>query len=254
MNKNSYKEKLLFNFAKINYLLEKKSNLLVFLLILIGVLIPTLSGSMTTNFWYRLFSILNSPFYNFMLFIATGLNVIHISGELSKSYNIVNRYANYKILIKKFIHDIVVTTIILSIVGFILSISGAVIFSFGNISMIEHNIYGIPIIIYIVFYIIRGCIFACIVNSIIYLLSLLINKIGAIIIVLLLNSPFMIISKIFIIEHFYNMPLLYHYYYLSIEYSTFLLEIICSVLELFLLIIIRSLIHHFVTLKKRDLN
>lgn len=255
MIKMANKRKAFLTLSKINYYFDNKSNLLVFLLLLLGVLIPALSGSSTTNFWSRLYSILNSPIFNFMYFVAVGLNVIHISSELSKSYNVVNRYSNYKTLVKNFVRDIVITTIILSIVATILSISGAILFSFGNVSVIKHPNYDIPIVVYIVFFIIRGCIFACIVNSIIYLLSLLLDKIGVIIIILFSSCLFMI-TPIFYndIQHFYNMPLLYHHYFLSIQYTTMFLEIICSVLQFFLLMIVYNLIYKFVATKKRDLS
>ncbi len=247
--------KIFFNVSKINYYFERKNSLLIFLLLLIGVLIPALSGSPSNNFWYRLFSILNSPFLNFMYFSAIGLNSIYISSELSKSYNVVNRYSNYKNLITSFVKDVIITTIILSIATIVLSISGAILFSFGNITMIQHPYYNFPIVIYIIFYIIRFFLFTCILTSIVYLLSLLFNKISSIIIILVFSSFFMILPEFLSdVNHFYNMPLLFYYYFLQIHYSTIFLEIICSILQFFMLLLVYKIIYKKITIKKRDLN
>ena len=241
-------------FSKYNYFFEKKSSLLIFLLLVLGLLIPTFSGSPTQNFWYKLFAILTSPFFNMMFFVPIGINVIYISSEFSKSYNIINRHPSYKRLINYFTGDIVNTTIILFIVALVLSIAGAVLLSFGDFSMINHPYYNIPIVFYIIFYLIRSCIFACVINAMIYQLLIVMNEYATIIFFLIVNSLFMILpSGVFEISHFYHMHLLYHYYFSSIQYSSLILEAICSLLEFLLLLLVYKLIFKMVTFKKRDL-
>lgn len=240
--------------SKINYYFDKKHSILIFLLLLLGVMIPAFSGSLTNNFWYRLWSILTSPFLNFMFFISIGLNVIYVSSELSKSYNVVNRYTNYHVLIKKFIIDIISTTLCLSVVSFILAIAGAIILSFGDMSLFNHPTYNFTIVFYILFHIIKISILACIINSILYLLVILIKKTGTTILILVSSSIFMVFpvyNKT--ILHFYNVPLLYHYYFLAVDYITFQLEFISTLFQLFILILIYNFLYKVVTIKKRDL-
>lgn len=233
---------------------ENKNNLLIFLLILIGVLVPVFSGSTSFNFWYKLYSILTSAFFNMMFFLAIGVNVISLSAELSKSYNIISRYADYKVLIKNFIKDIVATTLILSLVAIILSVSGAIILSFGDFSMITHERYNIPIVIYLIFFAIRNSIFACIINVIIYMLFLSLKKIFTMIIILFINILFVLLpSHTTVISHFYNVPYLYHYYFMEVPYYSFFLELICSILQLIILIAVYKILFRIVILKKRDL-
>jgi hypothetical protein len=249
------KKRISFFFSKYNSFFEKRSSLLIFLLLVLGVLIPTLSGSPTYNFWYKLFTILTSPFFNMMFFLAIGINVIYISSEFSKSYNIINRYTSYRKLVKNFIGDIVFTTIILLLVASILSIAGAVLLSFGDLSMINHPYYNIPMLFYIIFYIVRSCIFACIINAVVYQLLIILKDFATIILFLIINSLFMLLPNgILEISHFYNMPLLYHYYFSSVQYSSLFLEMICSSLEFLILLIIYKLFFKIVTLKKRDLT
>ena len=94
---------------------------------------------------------------------------------------------------------------------------------------------------------------ASIVNSIIFIIYIAFNKI-IITIIILINSSYFLLNAIdsIAIEHFYNMHLLFHNYYTSINYSSFFLEIIISVLEILFLIIIEKVLFKIVTNKKRD--
>ena len=105
----------LFNFkeifSKINYQFNNKKCLLIFLLLFIGVLLPTLSGSESYNFWSKLYNILNNPVYNMLLFISIGINMIYLIGEMMNNYMIILRCENLNKIIKNFINDVVIFTI-----------------------------------------------------------------------------------------------------------------------------------------------
>ena len=49
--------------VRLNSFFSKKNNILIYLIIFIGVLIPSLSPSFDTNIWNRLLSILKGSFY-----------------------------------------------------------------------------------------------------------------------------------------------------------------------------------------------
>lgn len=254
MKKKIINNKYKYEFSKLNYFFNKKSNLFVFLLIFLGAVLSTLSGSLSYNFWYKLFDILNNPIFNMLFFISIGLNVIYMMSEFSKSYLIVSRYKNFPQMIKKIAKDISIYTLYLYIISLIIAISGAIIFSFGNFNMINHPFYDIPIIFYIIFYIIRNAIIICIINLIIYLLLILFKKIFATFIIML-NSVFFFIlfTDSSNILHFYNIKIIYHYYFTSIRYSSFLLEIVCSFFEIFVLAFIYKIFYKYIVSKKRDL-
>ena len=171
----------LFNFkeifSKINYQFNNKKCLLIFLLLFIGVLLPTLSGSESYNFWSKLYNILNNPVYNMLLFISIGINMIYLIGEMMNNYMIILRCENLNKIIKKFINDVVIFTIYLIFVSFIMAIAGSIIFSFGDMKMINHPIYNIPMIVYIMFFLLRSIMIASIVNSIIFIIYIAFNKI-----------------------------------------------------------------------------
>ena len=215
---------------------------------------PTLSGSPSSNFWYKLFSIITSPFFNMMFFLSIGANVIYVSSELSKSYNIISRYSNYDKLIKSFIHDIIITTVILCVVSIILAIAGAIVFSYGDFSMFVHPYYDIPIAIYIPLFLLRSWILACLINVIIYFLFIIFKKMASTFIILILSSFFLIMPSCMTeISHFYNMKLMYHYYFSMVHYSSLFLEMTCSFIQFIILFAIYKLLYRFVALKKRDL-
>lgn len=239
---------------KINYQFNKKKYLLIFLLLLLGVLLPTLSGTKSYNFWNRLYNILNNPVYNMMLFISVGINLIYLAGDMKSNYMIISRYGDLKLINKKFIEDIIIFTVYLIFISFILAIASSVLFSFGDIKMINHPLYDIPMVIYILFFFLRSIILASIVNSIIFLVYTLFNKIITIIIVLINSSYFMINNvSSSSIAHFYNMHLLFHNYYTYVNYNSFFLEIIISIMEIIIMFIINNIIFNIAVRKKSDL-
>ncbi len=241
-------------YLKINNHLNQKNILLIYLLILLGVLIPTLSGNVNHNFWYRLFNIQNSSFFNMMLFFAIGLNTIYYISECLKSYDFIIRYQNFKQMINIFIKDIIIFTIYFSFIALILSISGAILFSFGNFQIINHSFYNFSIIYYIIFFFIRSLIISSLINVLLFLLFIKFNKFTNLLIIIINSSLFMFISigKLKV-PHFYNMPILLHYYYIPTLYTDFLLELICSILEVILLIGIIKVIYSIFSCKKKDL-
>ena len=49
------------------------------------------------------------------------------------------------------------------------------------------------------------------------------------------------------------MPIIPQYYYLSISYQSFLLEVIVSIIEIILLVVVAKLLFLWISKKKRDL-
>ena len=217
--------------VRLNSFFSKKNNILIYLIIFIGVLIPSLSPSFDTNIWNRLLSILNNPFFNCMYFFAIGLNVMYMVKENSKSFNFIIRFNNYHNLIKSFIKDIIIYTIFLYFISFILSFAGSILFSLDNFSMVDYFDYSFPVIIYIIFFAIRSIMISCLLNIIIYLLTLNRGKILSTIILTINSSLFLVLPQNYkIINHFYDLHIFPQYYYMYNSYSTFMLETICTII------------------------
>lgn len=237
----------------LNSYFKKKSNLLIFLILVIGVLVPGLSGSSNYGFFAKLNSILHNPYFNMFFFIATGLNVIYMRSNFSKNYDFIIRCENYSHLIKKFVLQIVIATAILYITSFILACSVSALFCYGNYSFNNHDVYGFNILYYLIFFFVRSILFASIINVIIYLLSCVFKRNVVMFIILLFSALFLLIPSGKVVLHFYDAGLFYHYYFLDVYYISFWLEIISSLLQFILLIIISLLIYNCVIRKKRDL-
>lgn len=236
--------------SRLNYYFSKKSALIIYLLLLIGTIIPALSGTITYNFWWKFTKILTSSIYYSMLFISIFISIIYIRKEFSLNYNIVNRKYSYKRIINEYVKDIVLVSVYLLFVSLLLAFSFAFMFTIGDWNNIFHEIYNIPISIYLIFFIIRCFAFVCIINIIMYLLSLLLKKPIYLIVVLLNSFLFMLLPDINTIKYMLILP---HYYFRILPFPNFLIEIVYSILELFLLLLIYKIIYKIVIKKKRDL-
>lgn len=250
MNRNGH-----LKFLRYNYLLSKKDIMLTFLLILLGIAIPVISGTPETNFWYRLYVILKHPFTNTLFSLAIGFSIVYIFSYYTREYNVILRLSDYKKVIKKMATDICFYIGFFLLIYLILAMAGAILFCLGNYQMIDHPDYGVPIILYIIFYLFRMFAFLSITSFSIYMIFLVLKK-GWTTIIFILNSLLICLlpDKVERIDHFYQLPLLYHYYLFDVRYQSFLLELICSILELLLLFIILEVLYRLIVKKKRDLG
>lgn len=246
------KNNLEIYFSSISYYFTNKKNKLVYLILLIGVLVPAFSGSSTTNFWFRLYNIFGSSFLWFSFFLAVGISSLNSFELYFKNYNIYNRYSDFKSLVKKYILDISMFTTILYVSLLIFSIAGALMFSYNNFTTYLYQEYNINIVIYIIFKIITNYIFSILVNIIVYSLPFVLKKFEIICLVLLNCFTFQLPSLRSSINHFYEMPFLYHEYFSSLKCSSFLLELICNLFMILTLFLFNNLVYYIVTRKKRD--
>lgn len=242
-----------FFVCKLNYYFQKKNSLLIFLLILVGVILPTVSGSVGISFFEKLYRIITNQFFNMFFILACGLGIIYIKNEYTKSYNFISRTKDYKQLIKDFIKDIVLVTSFLYCIAIVLSVAGACIFCFGNYEFVTHPTYDFNIIFYLVFFLIRSIVISSIINIIIYLFSCIFKNKISLFLILFSSVIFTNLVPAKVVYHFYDMNILYHYYFLSVEYSSFWVEIICSSLEILLLLMLGNFIYKIIISKKRDL-
>jgi len=238
---------------KINNWFNKKNNILIFLVILIGVLIPVLSGTPTHNIYMNLYRIITSPMFQMLFFFACSINVVYLKSEFSQNYNIMTRYSSYPKLMKEFLKDILILTVYLNLIAIILALAGAIIFSFGDTEWIFHSSYNIPMLVFIIFVLMRFILFSAIIHGIGYMIMLKMSKVGMIIWTIIQGSLFYIapsLSKS--IVHFYELPLLPQYYLTKVTYGSFWLEIICTCLYFCILYGIFQMIYHLAKRRKKD--
>lgn len=238
---------------RVDQILTAKDHILIYLVISLGVCIPTVSALSSENFWIRLLNINTTPIYICMFYLSIGLFVVYSVKNYDNEYNILIRNRNLKHMINDSLKVIIFGTIILNIIGFLLTIAGALIFCYNDISIISHPTYNISVVIYMTFFILRGIIISCIINSILYFLYIIFKDYANIILILICSIFTIIPFQSKEILHFYNMPILFQNYYSNIKYSTFYLEILCSIIEILLLVGISKILYYFVIKKKRDI-
>ncbi len=241
-------------FSRLNTFFNRKENLLIFLILLIGVSVPAFSGLMHNNFYYRLQSILTSPIFNVMCFCALGLNVIFLKKELANNANIVIRYQTYSKMIQKNEKDICVFSVYICLIAVILSIAGAIVSCFGDYSFFIQASYQIPMLFCIIVAIIRFIVFQTILQVILYLISIRLNDFCAAIVILIQCVLVGVLQIPKPIEHFYNLPLLPYYYFRNLTYTSFWLEILCFILYTIFLVGIWKIIEYWVSRKKQDFS
>lgn len=252
MKKNNFFMKM--EYLKFTSYFNRKKFLLLFLLLFLAVLIPTISGSIETNFWMRMYNILNNPFFNMLMSLSISFNVLFYMSELFKNYEVISRYSSYKEILNKYSKDIVWSIGYLNIVAIILVISGAILFCFGNIKMVQHPFYEMPMILYILFYLLRMIILNIISNLILYRLFIFITKKINTFIIFINSILFFIIDESAkIVTSLFEIKLLYHYFFTNLFYTSFMLEMMASFLEIIILIGLYRFISYISLLKKRDL-
>lgn len=238
--------------TKINNYFKNKNSLLVFLLLIMGALIPSLSG-VSGGFFDNLLKVLRNSYFNMFFFLASGLSVINMRSVFSRDYDFVIRNTNYKALIKGFIIEITLSTMVIYITAFILASAFSALFCEGNYTVYNYLDYGFNVFYYLAFLLVKSLVLASLVNVITFLLSNLFKKNLTLLLVLFNSLLFIVISGNKLVFSLYDFPVLYHYYFLGTNYNTFILEILCFGLQFIILCFISRLAYNLVTRKKRDL-
>lgn len=237
----------------LNAYLNDKNNLIVFLIILIGVLVPLFSGHLEYNFWINLLNILSSPTCILFLFIASFINIYKYFKFYSIKFNLVGRFNSIKEYIVYFYKDIFIMSIYLYIIFIILSIAGSILLSFNNFNIISYSYYNITITTYLLILIIREFIIFILLNITMYYVIYFNNKYISFITLIMFILMFYCSCYKDIISNIFDMYLLFPYYFQVIEYQSILLEVFCSIIQIFILIVLNKIIFNYIIRKKRDI-
>ncbi len=238
---------------KLNNYLNDKNNLLVFLIILIGVLVPLFSGHLEYNFWLNLLNILTSPTSILFLFIAAIINIYRYLKYYFNKLNLIGRFTCVREYINYFYKDIILMSIYLYFIFLILSISGSILLSFNNFNIISYSYYNISLPVYLIIFMFKELPLFIILNITIYYIICINNKYVLFTTLIMLVLMFYKSSYKDIINNVSQMYILFPYYFQRIEYQNILLEILCFLLQIFLLIILNRIIYNQIIKKKRDL-
>ena len=250
-----------FSSFRIDNYLSKQSSLFIFSLLLLGVILAMFSGSLGMNLWEKLYLILTHSFFNIMVSFSVGVVVYQTSLKVSRNYNYILRYQKSSKMLLEHAKTIFVCTLYVYFIAVLLAFAGAIVFSAGNFSMASEAVYSIyPLdgsvlpILYDLFFIIRGFLFLPLLGVVFYfLLHMLRQKVLMVFVAIFALGYFIVPSISQVISHFWSLPLLYHYYFIRTEYISFGLELLCSILYLFVLLFIVRILFYLSLRKKREL-
>lgn len=232
---------------------NRSENLIIFLIILIGVLCPLFSGRFDYNFFVLLNSVFTSPVSIICLFISSVISIYKFIVNDNYLY-ILNRFKGFKAYVLYYFKDVIYSSSYLFIIFVLLGVSGCFLFCFNNFRLVMYSYYNIHLISYLFFLIVREFIIFNILNLVIYFIILFNNKyVSSFMVVCGLCLFYLVRDYKDIVNGVFNMYISFPCYFMNIEYSSFLTEILCSIIEIFLLIFICFFIYRLLIRKKRDL-
>lgn len=233
---------------------NNKNNFIVFLIIFIGIMCPLFSGKLEFNFWTNMNDVLTSPVAIICLFIASIINTYKYIRRYASNCMIINRFISFKEYIGYYFKDVIHMSTYLFIIYLLLGIGGSILFSLNNFTLVNYYFYNVSYVIYLPILIIREFILFIVLNIIIYYVLLLNKKYLVTFLIVFIISLFCFVSDYkVIINNFYNMYLLYPYYFMNIKYQSLSLEIICSIIEIIILYGASKILYKILCSKKRDL-
>lgn len=231
-----------------------KNNLIVFLIIFIGIMCPLFSGKLEFNFWTNMNDVLTSPVAIICLFIASIINTYKYIRSYASKCMIINRFSSFKEYIAYYFKDVIYMSAYLFLIYLLLGIGGSILFSLNNFTLVNYYFYNVSYAIYLPILIIREFILFIVLNIIIYYVLLLNKKYLVTFLIIFIISLFYFVRDYkVIINNFYNMYLLYPYYFMNIKYQSLSLEIICSIIEIIILYGTSKILYKILCSKKRDL-
>ncbi len=239
--------------SRIQEHINKKYITFLFIALLIICSIELFSANPNRNFWNLLVCQYTNQITNISFFAIIIINDLLYVREFRNQIYIYNRIGEYKKIVLIDIMAIIKMSLIIFLSFTILNISFAFIKSQGNYVFINDTYYLMPELLYLFFFIVKYIIYALIVAIIVYLLYRIQNKIITYLFCTLL------LLTITIIPNFDNKildvissPLTIISYLSRSPFIDFYTEVICSIANILLYIVICYLLYNNVCKRKSD--
>jgi len=248
----SNKIKMSFNRAKQH--LNGKYLAILFIGLLILTLSELASNKPVANFWFCMYTSLTGTLTNLGLFTLLIINVFFYNREFKTDYILYNRYGNYEKKIKKDMLSIIIMSLILFLVYLILTVSVSVVDSLNNFNSLEYIYYEIDSKIYIFFSIVRLTSFVILIPLIVYIITLIKNKIVYTVLMAIILSSLMVpLSTGIAITSFFESPITFMGYLCSLKFSSFQTEIVYSIIVFAIYLLIFGIAYTYRISKKVDI-
>lgn len=196
----------------------------------------------------------SSPVFQIFLFLILFICSWNTVNIFDKNTSTIIRYKNKKEYLKNLFWEISIVNFLAYIMYIFSVLIFLILYLYGNVVLGTYTIYNIPMIIYVVFMIIKYFLIV----DILILITISIYKLSNIIfgfisLLLILCLKLMWPYHIQIIEDFRDFKLFYGYYLYPFEYSNFAFEISSFFLIFFILLILIFLISLILYKRRKDI-
>ena len=234
---------------------SKKENKLLFLIIILAVLPPTVSGMQNMNLWDKLIVTIENPLANIMFFLGIIIIILNVKKRICYNEMFYFRFNNQKELLINGIRTVAIAVSIYYTIFILISLAASSFLCLGNYELSVYEKYSVAMPVYILFKYIKNEIIYVIISTIIFILSnLIIKKYLKYILVLLLLVFFFLPYENWHISHFYQIPIFFQAYLLNTNFISFYNEIIVLLIYIFLLLALSKLIFNYSIKRKNNLE
>lgn len=240
-------------FIELSNFYNEKRNLFLYLIVVIACLCGGLSGNLKFSFCLNYYTSITQWISLSLLSLTFGLNIYSLIYKTNNSYEIILRFKSYKEVIKDQSKKIIFSTIYFLIIYYLLSIIIPLFIATSNIGLEGLTMLSsLNEYLYLAFIMLRMSIIFLIVNVMLGFLLTFSNKKIYYFAILLNSIMFFLVGVSVEVTHFYNAPLMYYNYLLGIPFNSYILEVVSSVLQVNLLLLIAIGCYKFTLRKKRD--
>lgn len=251
------KNALKYQFSFFNYLVSTQRFKLTFILSVITTIFGVTSLGFETQYGYfdGFLMVLSNPFYMMALYMILFINTVHTVTMFDKNENYIIRCENIKKYIKQMIHKVLFNNTILYIILLLLLMIGLNFFCFGRFHIYVIEEYQIYNIIYLVFFLLRIYVIFLLMAALNVLLLKVLNDKGVILLNILFAIGIVVIpTSGDVITSITKMPFFIGNFLTPHLFHSFLFEILCSLLILFIYSTIVSFLYQFVKKHMRQVG
>lgn len=237
---------------KINYYFSYKYASILFIIMILGVLVPAISVSSIYNYWDRIYFIFNNRLIYSLYFLSISSFVFYSVFINIKNPYLFNRYCKYDRFLKFLFKDFNIVFCFSFLLFLIITFAFAFLASSNDFSFISHFVYDLPLPLYLLFYIVRTFLIMKLINDILCYIFLIYGKRVFYCFIIIFNLYFFLLplkNKICSILEGLQIP----YLFVSKIYTSFYLELICSIIVITIFLIIKYLLKKLVLKHKNDL-
>lgn len=232
-------------------LINSNTLFLSIIVVFISNIVGVINDYQNLTFFSIVHELLTDKLHFTILQLLIFFNIIKISNDM-KNIMVISRYKDYFTYLKTLLKNIIVFVIFILIVDLFFNIVIACLRSNFDFTLVYHEFYDIPLLIYLLFFILREFIIIVLISTIVFeLYSYTKNTIVKIAIFLTPVISFFYNPRV--IKELFKIPLLYSAYLTNVIYSNIFIEITGSIIQIFILSFVIIFIEHKLKTSKRDL-